>query len=481
MIDVNSDTLPHDNMAEKSVLGSVILQPERLDEVASILQPTDFFDSENRSIYRAMLDLRTDGKPIDVITLTSTVEGVEYLAVVIGEVAECVPHAANAVTYARTVKDAAIRRQLFSLSDDLKSFAGNGKPTAEIVEDTRYALEDIGRTIFGRQQAEVLTMSQIEQMTTDWLWESWLPRGTLSVLDGDPGLGKSTITIDIASRVSTGRPMPPSDGENGTYEPADVLLLSAEDDPRRTIRGRVDAAGADLSRIHYLGSMDDGTRPPELPRDIPILKQIVVDRGVGFVVIDPLMAYLSGNTDSHKDSDVRRVLHRLARMAEETECSVLLVRHLCKDSGRRAKYRGGGSIGILGAARSAMMVGEDPDDPDCSILAVSKANLAPVPNSLRYGIKRTESSSKIAWFGECELTADQIGQRQPGNGKSKVESCGDFLVELLTAGARPSEEVMRLCRSAGHKDRTVYQARKERGIVATKIGGQWTMSLPEGG
>lgn len=226
----------------------------------------------------------------------------------------------------------------------------------------------------------VRTLSTVRPQVTAWLWKKYVPLGALTIIDGDPGLGKSTITVDLAARVSKGWRMPPLNGATDLAGPADVLILSAEDVPEQTIRPRLDAAGADLDRIHIVdatavGEQDE--RPPILPADVDLVEELAQQRGVKLITVDPFMAYLDGELNAHKDQDVRRCLHRLKMLAEKTGAAVLLVRHLNKLNGGPALYRGGGSIGIAGAARSALLVGRNPAASNQLVLAAAKCNLAP--------------------------------------------------------------------------------------------------------
>ena len=186
-----------------------------------------------------------------------------------------------------------------------------------------------------------------------WLWPSWLPLEALAVLDGDPGLGKSSLTLDLAARVSRGWAMPPGGGE--VCEPAGVVLLSAEDTIKHTIRPRLDAAGADLTRVHHMEAVRQGEaeRLPVLPYDLDLLSDWVIARNVRLIVVDPLTAYLSGEFNCHVDQDVRQALRPLAKLAEKLRICVLFIRHLNKLSTGPALYRGTGSIAITGSARAA--------------------------------------------------------------------------------------------------------------------------------
>lgn|GEM_PF-3456641 len=218
----------------------------------------------------------------------------------------------------------------------------------------------------------------------EWLWRGHVPRGTVTIFEGDPGLGKSALTCDLAARVSTGAPMP--DGTPGVVGGA--VILSAEDSLRDVIRPRLEAAGADLERVVALAAIRtaEGERLPELPLDLGALERAIVESSAVLVVIDPLMAYLGVEVNSWRDQDVRRALAPLAALAERAGCAVVIIRHLNKGAGGSAIYRGGGSIGIVGAARAAFVVAKDPDDATARVLAPVKCNLAAPPASRTFRV-----------------------------------------------------------------------------------------------
>jgi hypothetical protein len=314
-----------------------------------------------------------------------------------------------------------------------------------------------------------------------WLWPGRLPLGKVSLLDGDPGLGKSTVTLDIAARVSRGWPMP--DG-TGAGEPAGVVIVSAEDGLADTIVPRLAAAGADLSRIVALEKVPDeeGGHPFVIPDDLASLERAIADAGARLVVIDPLMAFLSGGTNSHRDQDVRRALARVHDMAERTGAVVLVVRHLNKTAGGPAVYRGGGSIGIIGAARSGLLVARDPDHDDARVLASTKSNLCAPPSSLGWHLEDTESGvARVVWDGPSEHGADALlSLPTSGDERTSREEAKDFLREFLSAGPVGAKETQNAARESGISDATLRRARLDLGVVLERAGfqGRSMWSLP---
>lgn len=247
----------------------------------------------------------------------------------------------------------------------------------------------------------VREMSTVKALPVEWLWEHRIPQGALTVIDGDPGIGKSTITIDLAARLTRGVAMP--DGTRSPVGPAAVLLVGAEDALGYTVRPRLEAAGADLSLVSALTGVADhenpSGRPLSLPEDTAILERAILNRGAKLVIIDPIMAYLSSEINSSSDQEVRRVLTPLAKIAEDTGATILMVRHLRKTNDGPALYQGGGSIGIVGAARAGLIVVRDPQDESMCILKQSKTNLGPWPRPIGYFLTGAgrDAAAQVKW------------------------------------------------------------------------------------
>lgn len=339
-------------------------------------------------------------------------------------------------------------------------------------------------------------LSDVKPERVHWLWQDRIPLGKLTVIDGDPGLGKSTATLDLAARVTTGSPMP--DGTPG-IDPAAVVLLSAEDGAGDTIRPRLDAAGADTTRVVLLEEVydpadEDGDRPPPrppaLPEDIRHVAELIGELGARLVIVDPMAAYLGGQVDERRDPAVRRLMHGLKLMAEAAGAAVVLVRHLNKSGGPNAVYRGGGSIGIIGAARAGLLVAADPEDDSRRILATSKNNLAPHPPALAYKLVTDElhGCARVAWQGATThtadaLLADAVSDDDERASRTEAEA---FLLELFKAssGTVAAREGQAAAREAGINVRSLDRARRKLGVQSRKEGfgdrGRWVWEAPEG-
>ncbi|HET9255760.1 MAG TPA: AAA family ATPase [Pseudonocardiaceae bacterium] len=336
----------------------------------------------------------------------------------------------------------------------------------------------------------LVTLADVTPEPVSWVWPGRLPAGKVVTLDGDPALGKSTLAITVAAHLSTGRAWP-----DGTVCPlGDVVILSAEDGISDTIRPRLDAAGGDPARVHCLTAIrtpnengDPCDRPPTLA-DVATIRQVIEATQARLLVVDVLMAYLPGKVDSHRDQDVRAVLHRLAEVAEATGCTVLLLRHLNKSGAGTPMYRGGGSIGIVGAARAGYVVALDPDDETgrTRVLACIKANLAEQPPSLTYRLESAPAShvAHVVW-GEASphSAADLLHTTDPAEDRRERDDAGAFILDYLTdhGGIAPASEVMAAARKAGFGRSTVYRGADKVKVQKEKSGmtGPWYWRHPD--
>lgn len=332
----------------------------------------------------------------------------------------------------------------------------------------------------------IVRLSDVRPETVGWFWPGRIPLGKLTILDGDPGLGKSAITVDIAARATRGDTMP--DGTvSDVVGPSDVVIVTIEDGLGDTVRPRLDAAGGDPTRVTAIVGIGDDQRPIAIPDDVLAIEEVVRDRQARLVILDPLMGLLSAEVNAYRDQDVRRALAPLAQMAERLSTAVLVVRHPTKAGGANAVHRGGGSIGIIGAARSGLFVVKDPDDPSevQRVLAASKSNLGPPLPSFAFHIEPAENGSiTVAWDGPSEHSANQLlalaadGEER----RSALEEALHFLRDALSEGPRPTVDVLREAHQHGLTDPTLRRARKQLDIESKREGfgkeGKWLLALP---
>jgi hypothetical protein len=329
-------------------------------------------------------------------------------------------------------------------------------------------------------KVKVTRASEVVTKPVEWLWEKRIPKGKLTMFDGDPDVGKSVVTMDLAARVSTGRTFP----DGAPCEAGNVLIVNVEDTKDDTIVPRLKAHGADLGRIAIVDGMPDeelGTRLLDLPGDVPALRVAVEDHDATLLIIDPVITMLGG--DMNKDGDARKALAPLRDMAEETGVTVVAVRHLNKNVSLSAIQRGGGNMGLIGVARAGAFFAHHPEQDGLRVMAPHKSNLAEKQPSLQYvvvGWALDENVGRVEWRGVTEHDANSLATEAltPHERSAKVEAM-DFLRDVLKDGPVQSRRVKSEAREADIADATLRRAKDVLRIRAKKDGeGPWFWSLP---
>lgn len=335
-------------------------------------------------------------------------------------------------------------------------------------------------------------LSDIKAKPIDWLWRGRIARGKVSMIAGNPGLGKSQLTLFMAAVVSTGGRWP-VDGSN--CERGSVLLLSAEDDAADTLRPRLEAAGADLKRCCVLDAIRERManggnclRPFNLKADLAKLEALLREIGdVALIVIDPVTAYL-GNADSHKNAEIRGLLAPLSDLAARYQVAVVCVTHLNKGGNdTEALMRVTGSIGFVAVARAAFVVVKDRENDARRLFLPLKNNIGNDQNGLAFALESHVlpgeiETSRVVWEGEAvTVTADEAMATDVNEQRSGTDKAADWLREVLRAGPMAAQEVERIARDAGISPKSLRRAREKLGIKPQKqgFGGGWWWSLPE--
>lgn len=317
------------------------------------------------------------------------------------------------------------------------------------------------REVFG-------TLGDVKTAKIRWFWRPLIPYGMLTILEGDPGIGKSYLTMHLAALTTVGGTLPSGDKlRKGT-----VLLMSAEDDPAYTIRPRIEAMGGDPDRVRYMAeysAFDD--------KGLRVLRAEVEKTGPALILIDPLYAYVPSGNDLYKPNEIRPLLTELSAVAASTDAALIVVRHLRKSKSDKAIYQGAGSIDVIGAARSAVLVAVHPEEPNVKVVAHLKHNLAPRGDSWMYRLVSAsdEEIPLVQWAGKTALTVDDLGG--PPTSQSAIDEGIEFLRNQLKDGPRPAKEVQGAAELAGHSPRTIDRAKKTIGVKAKKVKDQWIWSL----
>lgn len=333
-----------------------------------------------------------------------------------------------------------------------------------VARDTASSKE---KTSTSKATAIVTRLDTVRPQSTKWLWPGRIPFGKITVIHGDPGLSKSTLTADLAARLSTGRNMPfetlaaPPSGE--------VIIANAEDGLADTTVPRLLRAGADLERIINF----EGVRAPNgvetslrLGDHVDTIEQLITGMGEENVllIVDPINAFLGGKIKSHVDQDMRSVLAPLSAMADRTGAAIVIVGHLLRSDASNAISKVGGSTGLIGAARAGFLVAEDPNDEELRVFAPVKQNLARMAASLQYRLvsEHAEDVPRIEWIGESPLTANQL--IRPVNSRdetSALEAAKEFVMQFLADGPRKTEDLNTAGVAAGHSKQTLRRASEE--------------------
>jgi hypothetical protein len=308
----------------------------------------------------------------------------------------------------------------------------------------------------------LIPASRLTYQPLSWMVENRLAFGKMSLLDGDPGLGKSLLALDLCARLSRGLPMPDGSPSPGV---CNSIFCNAEDVARDTTLGRLHALGADLDRVHVLdpNDLDD---PLSLPSHTGQLEKALEETKARFVVLDPITLFLDPGVNESSNQSVRRALLPLANLADRYAAHIQLNRHLNKKLGGRAIYRGAGSIGFMAACSTAWLLARNsstPSDPLSRVLAEVKNKDAPPQPSLALSIHQHASGGvELSWRGPSDLTAEQLLAARPSSRPSLArQEAAEFLAGLLREGPRTTRDIWAAATEEGFSDSTLFRACKD--------------------
>jgi Bifunctional DNA primase/polymerase, N-terminal/AAA domain/Primase C terminal 1 (PriCT-1) len=328
----------------------------------------------------------------------------------------------------------------------------------------------------GNRRADVVCLADVKPEPIHWLWEPYIPLKMLTLLSGDPGVGKTALAMAVAASLTRGEGIVSSK----PAAPSNVLYLTNENSPEHVLRPRFDALGGDSTRFFLLRGLvnaDESTGAITLV-ETEQLGEVIRSRDIRLVVIDPLQSFLGADVDAHRANQTRPVMDGLIMLAGRTDCAIVITRHFSKGVGGSALYRGMGSIDITGAARSELIVATDPENPNRAIMAHSKSNLGKIGPSLAFSIGE---GGTLAWGGESNLKAnDLLALPATSDERSALEEAEEFLRSALATGTKPSKEIQEQASANCISPATLRRAQKRLGVTTKPagFGEPWMFELP---
>jgi hypothetical protein len=313
---------------------------------------------------------------------------------------------------------------------------------------------------------KLIKMSGVRSETVKMLWNPYIPLGKITILQGDPSCGKTTVALAIAAAVTRGENIAEG-GDNSGFPPSNVIFQTAEDGLADTVKPRLEQFGADCDRVLVIDESDKALSLAD-----ERIEAAIVSVGAVLAVIDPVQAYCNGS-DFHSVNGMRPLMKHLAGVAERTGAAILIIGHLNKKGGKSA-YRGLGSIDIYAAARSVLTVGKLPFDDTMRGLVHSKANLTPAGKSLAFGF---DERSGFTWLGEHDVTLDELLDEKPRK-ESQLAKARKLIKTKLACGEAPAMEIMEAAEEQGISQKTLNRAKTGLGVISVKRGTGWYWQLP---
>ena len=314
-------------------------------------------------------------------------------------------------------------------------------------------------------ELKMIRMSEIQSQEIEWLWYPFIPYGKLTIIQGDPGDGKTTMVLNLAAKLSKGEAL---DENMKVTEPVNVIYQTAEDGLADTVKPRLELAGADCERIIVIDESDKSLSMVD-----ERLEEAIVRTGARLLILDPIQAYLGGGMDMNRANEARDMTKKLGALAEKTKCAIILIGHMNKASGNKAAYRGMGSIDFFAVARSVLLVGRVEGESNTRAVVQIKNNLAAFGHPKAFAL----SEDGFKWLGDYEITVDEVlGGITPK--ANKMEQAKQMLRELAeTQSALLSNEIFDRANELGISKRTLENAKKELGVQTRKINNAWYWEL----
>ena len=313
-------------------------------------------------------------------------------------------------------------------------------------------------------ELKIINMADIQSQEIEWLWYPFIPYGKLTIIQGDPGDGKTTLVLNLAAKLSKGIGL---DEDMQVSEPMNIIYQTAEDVLADTVKPRLEVADADCEKIMVIDESEKS-----LSMIDERLEQAIVQTNARLLILDPIQAYLGADVDMHRANEIRPVLKQLGNIAEEYGCAIILIGHMNKASSSKSTYRGLGSIDFQATARSVLVVGRIKDDTTLRVIAHDKSSLAPEGTSIAF---RMDKEKGFTWEGVYDITVEELLSGESRGQKTK--DAKSFLAEILAEGQMSCNEITEAARERGIKKKTLWNAKKEMSIDSVKVGSQWYWTL----
>ena len=310
---------------------------------------------------------------------------------------------------------------------------------------------------------KLINMQDIEVESVSWLWYPLIPYGKVTIIQGDPDEGKTTLVLQIIARLTRGE----SIIDEKEQPQINVIYQTAEDGLADTIKPRLLSADADCSKVLVIDDRDT----PLTMRDVR-LEQAIVETNAKLVVLDPIQGFLGADVDMHRANEIRPIMKHISVLAEKYKCAIILIGHMNKCSVGKSAYRGLGSIDFQAAARSVLIVGRIKDEPETRIVCQTKSSLAPEAKAVAF---RLSEENGFEWVGEYDVSADDL---LSGTAKgAKKQAAIEFLENTLADGQTAQTELMELAKQKGISEKTLRNAKEELGVKSKRENNQWYWSL----
>lgn len=319
-----------------------------------------------------------------------------------------------------------------------------------------------------KDNLKLIKLSEVQDEEVQWVWYPYIPYGKVTIIQGDPGDGKTTFVLSLIALLTTGTPLPE---EEIATEPITVIYQTAEDGLGDTIKPRLLSTGADLERVLVIDENEI-----QLTLSDERLEQAIKKTSAKLIVLDPIQAYLGADVDMHRANEIRPIMKRLSLLAERTSCAIVLIGHMNKMGSAKSAYRGLGSIDIRAAVRSVLVVGRVKDEPTIRIVAHDKSSLAPEGKSIAFELN---PNTGFKWKGYCETSVDDLLSGK-GSVVSKTTQAENLLKEILADGEISSEEITMKAKELDISVRTLKIAKQNLGVKSFKKGDKWYSLLSRG-